>query len=420
MNVASTLLESFSPLRVRDFRVYLGGQAISLVGTWLQVTAQGWAVWVISRSTSALGIAAMLSTLPILLLGRWTGVWADRLDRRRLLIATATGAMALAFVLASLVQTNRIQLWHLYLLSALLGIVTAIDLPAQQAFLGDLSGMGQVRRAVNLNTMIVQVSRMVGPAMAGFVIASLGTATAFWLNGLSFVAVIASLLAVRSNQVQTARSDGSAGGFGEGLRFVAGQPRIQDLMIFVVLITFLVFPVLNILPAFATGVLRGDAQTLGILLASSGAGALTGTLFVVPIAQTIRRTGAVVGTAVVWMGVWAIIFSTTTWLPLSVVSMFFVSLGAPAVFTMVNGLLQFLAPPEMRARLLSLLLMVSFGLQPFASLLIGYSAELLSTPVAIEINGILLLTGAAAMFALRPKLLRWEVNPPAGETNGSA
>jgi len=420
LNVASTLLESFSPLRVRDFRVYLGGQAISLVGTWLQVTAQGWAVWVISRSTSALGIAAMLSTLPILLLGRWTGVWADRLDRRRLLIATATGAMALAFVLASLVQTNRIQLWHLYLLSALLGIVTAIDLPAQQAFLGDLSGMGQVRRAVNLNTMIVQVSRMVGPAMAGFVIASLGTATAFWLNGLSFVAVIASLLAVRSNQVQTARSDGSAGGFGEGLRFVAGQPRIQDLMIFVVLITFLVFPVLNILPAFATGVLRGDAQTLGILLASSGAGALTGTLFVVPIAQTIRRTGAVVGTAVVWMGVWAIIFSTTTWLPLSVVSMFFVSLGAPAVFTMVNGLLQFLAPPEMRARLLSLLLMVSFGLQPFASLLIGYSAELLSTPVAIEINGVLLLTSAGAMFALRSKLLRWEVSPVVEEATRSA
>ena len=374
----------------------------------------------ISRSTSALGIAAMLSTLPILLLGRWTGVWADRLDRRRLLIATATGAMVLAFILAVLVQTNLLQLWHLYLLSALLGIVTAIDLPAQQAFLGDLSGMGQVRRAVNLNTMIVQLSRMVGPAMAGFVIASLGTATAFWLNGLSFVAVIASLLAVRSNQVRTARSDSSAGGFGEGLRFVAGQPRIQDLMIFVVLITFLVFPVLNILPAFATDVLRGDAQTLGILLASSGAGALTGTLFVVPIAQTIRRTGVVVGTAVVWMGVWAIIFSTTTWLPLSAISMFFVSLGAPAVFTMANGLLQFLAPPEMRARLLSLLLMVSFGLQPFASLLIGYSAELLTTPVAIEINGVLLLTSAGAMFALRSKLLRWEVSPVVGEATRSA
>jgi MFS family permease len=420
MNVATTLLKSFSPLRIRDFRVYLGGQAISLVGTWLQVTAQGWVVWVISRSTSALGIAAMLSTLPILLLGRWTGVWADRLDRRRLLIATATGAMVPAFVLAVLVQTNLIELWHLYVMSALLGIVTAIDLPAQQAFLGDLSGMGQVRRAVNLNTMIVQVSRMVGPALAGFIIASLGTATAFWVNGLSFGAVIASLLAVRSSQVRISRSDGATGGFGEGLRFVSGQPRIQDLIIFVVLITFLVFPVLNILPAFATDVLQGDAQTLGILLASSGAGALAGTLFVVPIAQSMRRTGAVVGAAVVWMGVWAIVFSTTTWLPLSVVSMFFVSLGAPAVFTMVNGLLQFLAPPEMRARLLSLLLMVSFGLQPFASLLIGYSAELLSTPVAIEINGVLLLTGAGAMFALRPRLLRWEVSPPAGETTGSA
>jgi len=160
MNVGTTLIENFSPLRIRDFRVYLLGQAVSLVGTWLQVTAQGWVVWVISQSPSQLGIVAMLATLPILLLGRWTGVWADKLDRRKLLIATATSAMVLAFILATLVQTSRIQLWHLYILSLLLGIVTAVDLPAQQAFLGDLSGMGEVRRAVNLNTMIVQASRM--------------------------------------------------------------------------------------------------------------------------------------------------------------------------------------------------------------------------------------------------------------------
>jgi len=203
VNVGTTLIESFSPLRIRDFRVYLLGQAVSLVGTWLQVTAQGWVVWVISQSPSQLGIVAMLSTLPILLLGRWTGVWADKLDRRKLLLATATSAMVLAFILATLVQTSRIQLWHLYILSLLLGIVTAIDLPAQQAFLGDLSGMGQVRRAVNLNTMIVQASRMVGPALAGFIIASLGTATAFWLNGISFAAVIASLLAIQSHQART-------------------------------------------------------------------------------------------------------------------------------------------------------------------------------------------------------------------------
>jgi MFS family permease len=420
MNVGTTLIESFSPLRIRDFRVYLLGQAVSLVGTWLQVTAQGWVVWVISKSPSQLGIVAMLATLPILLLGRWTGVWADKLDRRMLLIATAASAMALAFILATLVQTGLIQLWHLYLLSLLLGIVTAIDLPAQQAFLGDLSGMGQVRRAVNLNTMIVQASRMVGPALAGFIIASLGTATAFWLNGISFAAVIASLLAIQSHQARTVSREGSTGGFGEGLGFVAKNPRIQDLIIFVVLITFLVFPVLNILPSFATDVLHGDAQTLGILLASSGAGALAGTLFVVPIAQSAKRIGAVVGAAVVWMGVWAIVFSTTTFLPLSIISMFFVSLGAPAVFTIANGLIQFLAPPEMRARLVSLLLMVSFGLQPFASLLIGYSAETFTTPTAIEINGIFLLAAAAGMLLLRPSLLKWEVTPLTGRARATA
>ncbi len=420
MSISRTLLESFSPLQIRNFRVYLGGQAVSLVGTWLQVTAQGWVVWLVSHSTAALGISAMLSTLPILLLGRWTGVWADRLDRRRLLIATAASAMILAFVLAALVQANLVRLWHLYLLSALLGIVTAVDLPAQQAFLGDLSGMAEIRRAVNLNAMIIQVSRMVGPALAGFVIYSMGPAAAFWLNGLSFLAVIGSLAAVRSSQTGRSRSENAPGGFGEGIRFLAGQPRLQDLVIFVVMVTFLVFPILNILPAFATDVLRGDAGTLGLLLASSGAGALAGTLLVVPLAQSVRRAGVAVGVAVVWIGIWAILFSNTTWLPLSLLAMFFVSLGAPAVLTMANGLLQTLAPPQIRARVLSLFLMVSFGMQPFASLLIGYSAESLRTPLAIELNGFLLLVATGLLFLGRRDLARWEVGLVVGRNNSQA
>ncbi len=420
MSISRTLLESFSPLQIRNFRVYLGGQAVSLVGTWLQVTAQGWVVWLVSHSTAALGISAMLSTLPILLLGRWTGVWADRLDRRRLLIATAASAMILAFVLAALVQANLVRLWHLYLLSALLGIVTAVDLPAQQAFLGDLSGMAEIRRAVNLNAMIIQVSRMVGPALAGFVIYSMGPAAAFWLNGLSFLAVIGSLAAVRSSQTGSSISENAPGGFGEGIRFLAGQPRLQDLVIFVVMVTFLVFPILNILPAFATDVLRGDAGTLGLLLASSGAGALAGTLLVVPLAQSVRRAGVAVGVAVVWIGIWAILFSNTTWLPLSLLAMFFVSLGAPAVLTMANGLLQTLAPPQIRARVLSLFLMVSFGMQPFASLLIGYSAESLRTPLAIELNGFLLLVATGLLFLGRRDLARWEVGLVVGRNNSQA
>ncbi|HET7090812.1 MAG TPA: MFS transporter, partial [Anaerolineae bacterium] len=183
--------QSFSPLRIRNFRIYLGGQAISLVGTWLQMTAQGIVVYELSQGAATpLGIVGMLSTLPILILSPWTGVWADRLDRRRLLIGTQVGAMLLAFSLAVLTQTGLIQLWHVYVLASLLGIFSAIDFPAQQAFIGDLSGMTEVRKAVNLNGITLQASRMLGPALAGYMIGALGAASAFWLNGLSFMAVI--------------------------------------------------------------------------------------------------------------------------------------------------------------------------------------------------------------------------------------
>src|SRR5262245_11426646 len=146
--------QTFSPLRIRNFRIYLGGQAVSLVGTWLQLTAQGIVVYQLGQGAATpLGIVGMLGTLPILTLSPWTGVWADRLDRRSLLIATQVAAMLLACTLAFLTQTGLVQLWHVYVLAALLGVVTALDLPAQQAFLGDLSGMGEVRQAVILNAM---------------------------------------------------------------------------------------------------------------------------------------------------------------------------------------------------------------------------------------------------------------------------
>src|SRR5438093_13375146 len=206
--VASRFVASFLPLRNRNLRVYLSGQVISLIGTWMQVTAQAWVVWSLSHSTTALGLVAMLGTLPILVLGPWTGVWADTLDRRRVLVATQMGAMVLAATLALLVQTGAIQVWHVYIFATLLGIVTALDMPAQQAFIGDLSGMEQVRQAVVINNMLFQVSRMLGPALAGLVVAQLGAAPAFWLNGVSFLAVIGSLLVVRSDQV---RRSGAAG-----------------------------------------------------------------------------------------------------------------------------------------------------------------------------------------------------------------
>jgi MFS family permease len=411
MSIVSTLRESFSPLKIRNFRIYLGGQAISLVGTWLQMTAQSWVVWELSHSATALGVTMMLGTLPVLLLGTGAGVWADRLDRRKLLIASQTGAMILAFILAFLTQTGLVQLWHVYLLAALLGVITAIDIPTQQTFLGDLSGMAEVRKAINLNITMLQVSRILGPALAGLIIATMGVAMAFWLNGLSFVAVIISLWLVTSNQVRKPHGGNFLAEFKEGITYVATRPRLQDMIALAILVTFFAFPVImSLLPAVVGRVLQGDATTLSWLMMSSGVGALIGTMILAPLTQAARRTGVVLGGIVGWTGFWLVLFSESSWLPLSMISLFFVSIGIPAVLTTTMGLMQVLAPTEMRARLMSLFFTLSFGMQPVASLLAGYSADALTTPVAIRINGLLLLLSAVLILVIRPALRRWEAN----------
>src|SRR3972149_4674665 len=227
-----TLRASFTPLRRPNFRTYLIGQAISLLGTWMQVTAQGWLVWELSHSEVALGIVSMLGSLPLLLFGLFAGVWVDRLDRRKILIGTQAAAMLLAFILAVLVFSNTVQLWHVYVLSFLLGCVTAIDFPAQQTFIGDLAGMTEVRKAIVVNAMIFQTGRMIGPALAGVVVGALGTAMAFFLNGVSFIAVIISLIIVRAHQVHSPRPDSQVKAMLEGLRFIKSQPRVMDVIVF--------------------------------------------------------------------------------------------------------------------------------------------------------------------------------------------
>ncbi len=411
-NPLRTLLSSFEPLRQRNFATYLSGQAVSLIGTWLQVTAQGWVVWELSRSEAALGIVASFSTVPLLLFGPFAGTIADRVDRRKLLMATQFTAMLLAFILAFLVQTQLVQLWHVYGLALALGIVGALDFPAQQAFLGDLSGMQLVRKAVNLNAMFLQVSRILGPAFAGFIIARFGTATTFWLNGISFIPVIASLMLVRAHQVRNQSGGHPLSDFASALRFVRNQPRLQDLLMLVILVTFFGLSVLNIMPAFASVVLGGNAQTLGWLLAASGAGALISVVFVIPYVQATKRTGVVIACAVMWMGFWFLLASFIRALPLAMLTIGLGSIGAPAVIATSLGITQLMAPPDMRARLVSLFVMVSFGMQPLASLYVGYAAQFFGVPTTILLNGSLLMIGALLVLGLRAPLRGWSALPP--------
>jgi MFS family permease len=399
----------WSPLRRRAFRLYFGGQAVSLLGTWMQITAQSWVVWELSHSMQSQGVVALLGSLPLILLAPWAGAAADRFDRRKLLILAQVAAMLLAFALALLVQTGWIRLWHVYGLSFLLGVVAAVEMPAQQAFIGDLVGMSEVRKALALNGIIVQLGRTVGPTLAGWAIAHIGVAEAFWVNGVSFLAVIASLLAIRSVTTERASQTGiSRGGFGEAVRYLRSQPRLLDLLAFTMLAAFFVLSNLTIYPALATVVLRGDSRTLGWLLGASGAGALIGSVLVTHLSRAIPRVGAALVGCTVWAGVMVVCNSWSRTLPAAVSCIVATGLAVPFIFTTANGLTQMLAPVQMRGRLLSILLMAGFGLQPVVAIGIGWIGDRFGPSQALLINGLCLIGGGLLMMG-RPGLLGWQV-----------
>lgn len=409
-SVAGAFSDTFAPLRNRNLSIYLAGQGISLCGTFMQAAAQSWTVWQLSHSVRDLGLVAMLESLPLLLFGALAGTIADRVDRRRLLLGTQTAAMLLAFVFAFLVQCQLIQLWHVFLLAFGLGCVSALDLPAQNAFIGDLSGLDQVRQAVALDNMVLQASRMVGPTVAGWVMGALGIAPAFWINGASFLAVIGTLLAVRARrgvQPQGQQQDD----FLEGIRYVGTQARIQDLLLLSGLLTFFLFTIGQLLPPIATDRLQGGPETLGLLLGATGAGATVSLFVVVPVVLQARRVGLTLAGVVIWAGLWVVVLSASNWLGLSMAAGFLCSLAVPVVMTSANGIIQMLAPPHMRARLLVLWIMVTFGLQPIAALLVGFSGQILGAPLAILINGLALVFGTVLLLAIHPDLGRWRLAP---------
>ena len=408
----TTLKQSFSPLRTRNFRLYFGGQAVSLIGTWLQATAQSLLVYQLSDgSARALGIVTMLNTVP-LLLSPWAGTLADRLERRKLLIFTQASAMLLAFLLAILTQIKVVELWHVYLLTALLGAVSALDLPAGQAFIGDLTGMGEVRKGINLNTMIIQVSRMIGPALAGYLIGAFGITIAFWLNGVSFLAVIASLMMVRTTQHEALPPQNINRSFDDALRFIHHQPRLQDVLMLVVMLVLFAAPTFTLIPILA----KGNAEQTGLLLAAAGLGSLASVVFVVPLAQGSRRTGLGIASAALWSGIWLIALPLLSRsLPLMVICLFMSSLGQPVISTTALRLVQVLAPSTMRARLSSVFIAVILGVQPVAAVLIGYGAEWLGTPTVILVGSLALVFGTLLLLVTRPDFRSWEITTQSGD-----
>jgi MFS family permease len=264
---------TFAALKHRNFRLFFIGQLVSLIGTWMQTTAQGWLVYQLTGSKVLLGTVAAVGTLPLLLLSLWGGSVADRHSKRTIVLYTQTGMMLTAFVFAILVGSGHIQTWQILLLAALGGVAMAFDMPARQAFMVEMTSREDLMNAVSLNSSIVNGARVVGPAVAGFLMASVGITWCFILNGVSFIAVIAGLLMMRLPQFVPPKEPHSTGRhILEGFKYVAGHRRVRILLLLFGVVGLFGWSYSVLLPAYATDILHVGERSYGVMLSANGFG----------------------------------------------------------------------------------------------------------------------------------------------------
>ena len=399
-------------LRHRNFRLFLGGQIISLAGTWMQQVALAWLVYRLTRSPFLLGLVGFAGQLPSLLLAPLAGVWADRSDRRRIVIATQALAMFQALVLSALVLTGRVAVVHVLVLSVFLGLVNGVDVPTRQAFLVEMvRGREDLANAIALNSSVFNAARLVGPAIAGFMIGLVGEGVVFLLNGLSYVAVIAALLAMEIDPRPAARRPTQPvwRELKEGVGYVLGFEPIRSLLLLIGLVSLVGVPFTVLMPVFATDVLHGGAHTLGLLMSSLGVGALGGALFLAA-RRSVRGLGRIILAAVTLFGLClaGFGFSRNEWLSMALL----VAAGFGMMVHMAssNTILQTIVDEDKRGRVMSFYAMAFMGTVPLGSLLSGALAARLGAPATVVLGGALCLLGAAAFARALPRL-REQIRP---------
>jgi MFS family permease len=394
------LKDSFKVLEIKNVRIYMFGQSISLVGDWMQQTAQAWLVWQLTHKATALGIVALLSQAPFFVFGPWVGSFADRYSRKTILLVTQIMAMLFAFCLAFLLQTHTLLLWHVYLLALLLGAVTAFNTTAEQAFIGDIAGPGKIQKAIALNNSINQLSRFIGPALAAWLIGSVGIVAAFWLNGLSVIVSIVCIVLIKPTEDRAKPELTGWKSFRRGLAFIGRERLLRLILLLGAIQAFFGLSIVQLQPAIASKVLKGGANTLGSLVGAAGAGAFIGTVLVLPFLSRLKKPCISIGGAVIWAGCWYVLFSFSTSLGLSMFCQFMASLGAANVLTLSVGLAQELTPSIMRASIISTFMMMIFGLQPLASYLVGRAADLYGLHATILVNGLVMVVLAASLLMI--------------------
>ncbi len=402
------LAGAFAALKYRNYRLWFGGQLASLVGTWMQTTAQGFLIFQLTHSPAYLGYVTFASGIPAWLLMLYGGVVIDRAPRRNLLVITQAAMMVLAFVLAGLTFAGRVQAWHILLLAFLLGVANAFDAPARQAFVADLVGREDLTNAIALNSTMFQSATVVGPAAAGVTYAAFGPGWCFAINGVSFIFVIAALLRMRIQPAPARPRRGSA--WQEmivGLRYALRQRVLRALILLIGMMGIFGTAYVTLFPAWAVTILHGSAATNGWLQSARGLGALLGAITIAALGRFRWKGRLLTAGTFIFAGM-LVVYALITWLPLALLALVGVGWGFLITANLSGTLLQVLVPEELRGRVTGLYSLVAFGSLPVGALAAGTLAEKAGAPLVVILGAAALLVFAVGQVVLVPEVRRVE------------
>lgn len=387
MSDARARENALAALRHRDFRVFFCGQAVSLLGTWMQQTALGWVIVSLTGSAATIASITFVSSLPLLFFTLGGGVAADRYDRRKILLVTQAALAALAFVYAALLSTDRLGLGLVYLLSLAFGAVVAFDLPAMHALVPELVPPDRIAGAVALNQSLFHGSRLVGPALAGALLAAAGQEVVFFANGLSFLAVIASLAVIRTPPRSERARERSASELGEGLRYIAGHPLLRAVLGYTALTTSLVFPFLiPFMPIAVKNLWGGDARALGLVMSASGLGALFGALTLLRVGAAARLRTMLVFCTIAAAMLFFVSTVSSSWAAAGLVVA--LSFSVALANGLATTILQVTVPNELRGRVMGVHSFLFQGLMPCSALLLGVLADRIDLRTTLKLMAV--------------------------------
>ena len=396
----------FRAMKYKNYRLFVGGQSLSLIGTWIQMVAVTWLVYKMTNSAFILGVVGFSGQLPLFIIAPFAGVIADRWDKKRILLITQSLALVQALILSIIVFTKVVMIWHLIALSIFLGIINAFDMPVRQAFVVDMldNKKQDLGNAIALNSSMVNGARLIGPSIAGILIATVGDGWCFAINCLSYLAVIISLLRMKIIIIPKIKSQSQViTQLKQGFSYTFGFKPIKYLILLLALVSLIGTPMTLLAPVFAKDFLHGNASTFGFLMSAYGTGALIGAVFLLN-KKNVLGLGKLIAFAVTVFGAGMIAFSLSRALWLSIIIMMFSGMGMMLHVASTNTLLQTIAEENKRGRVMSFYAMAFRGMSPFGSLIGGSLAGLIGAPITLFFGGAGCIIAVAFYFRKLPSL----------------